>query len=443
MNQIQIFFILIGLSLLPSCQHISSNRKTANRELNNLKQVKIVPIKNRQQWHLSRTKTDKAWKISKGSKDITVAIIDTGIDVNHRDLRDNLWVNRAEHEGIRGVDDDKNGYIDDIHGWNYSDNNADVMDHHGHGTHVAGIIGGRGEICKSGIAPQVRLMILKYYNPNASGAVNLDNTIKSIQYAVKNGADIINFSGGGFEPNKREKEAIRQAFKKNILFVTAAGNEYSNLKKKPFYPASYKGLPNILSVGASDFSDNNASFSNFSKIRESSSDSAGAISVHAPGTKIYSTLPKNKCGFLTGTSQSTPIFSGGAVLIKAHKKHLDTPEKIINHLIGTAAQNKNLKGKSRSGGVANFHLTLGSDIASVFINGKGKVDKDIPKKLKEYQGLSDLQLATENAYKKWSNRKTASKGKPVSNRKPSSIDSSKKETRIELIAPSSWIPLFQ
>ena len=220
----------------------------------------------KEKWDLKKTNVKKAWlKFSKGSKDIVVAVIDTGIDVNHEDLQANIWKNPKEIPG-NNIDDDKNGYIDDIHGWNFVKNNNNVNDTHGHGTHIAGIIGAEGGNGKglSGVAPKVSLMVLKYYSPNDDGKNNLQNTVKAIEYAVKNGAHIINYSGGGLEGNSKEKAAIQEAERKGILFVAAAGNEKSNMDKSSYYPASYQ-LSNILPVTATDPSDKVLKSSNWGK----------------------------------------------------------------------------------------------------------------------------------------------------------------------------------
>ena len=355
-------YLLISLFLI-SCTHIDKgfryvNQSNQKRRLIHLGKTHPLPQKDNLEWHLKVTQTEKAWQISKGNKNTIVAVIDTGMDIHHLDLKENLWVNLKEKNGTKGVDDDQNGFIDDVHGWNFSDNNPQVMDYHGHGTHVAGIIGGRGGLCQPGVAPNVSLMVLKYYSPNKSAGSNLKNTIKSIQYAVDNGAHIINFSGGGSHPNEDEKNAIYKAFQKNILFVTAAGNQGSDIDHKHYYPASYS-LPNILSVGSSDQSDHHSNFSNRGK----------AIQVHAPGTKIYSTLPNNRCGFLTGTSQSTPIFSGGAVLLKNHKS-IHRPSEIIQYLTKSADFKNSLKGKSKTGGRANFYKALSLEDFRVAVNGR-------------------------------------------------------------------------
>ncbi len=352
------YLLYFSLLLSVSCSHLKEAREINQKQRNlELGSPYALPESEKLEWHLNITKTQKAWQISKGNKDIIVAIIDTGIDTSHSDLKENLWINKAEKEGKKGIDDDSNGFVDDIHGWNFADNSNVVMDYHGHGTHVAGIIGGKGKVCKPGVAPQVSLMILKYYSPGASGVINLTNTINSIHYAIQNGAHIINFSGGGPQANEEERKAVELALEKNILLVTAGGNEKSNIEEKPYYPASY-GLPNILAVGASDRSDKHSNFSNRGKF----------IKAHAPGTKIYSTLPSGRCGFLTGTSQSTPIFTGGAVLVKHYKK-LDMPSDIISYLSKTTDFKFDLKDKSETGGRANFYMALGSEDSNTAVDG--------------------------------------------------------------------------
>src|SRR5262249_8498251 len=152
-----------------------------------------------------------------------------------------------------GIDDDGNGFVDDIHGWNFTDGTNDVMDEHGHGTHVAGIIGAkqRGLSGSIGVSPDVSLMILKYYDPTQNGRNNLINTIRAMKYAIRMGADIINYSGGGSLRSTDEEKVLLEAAEKNVLVVAAAGNEGENSDYHHYYPANY-GLPNILSVTALD-----------------------------------------------------------------------------------------------------------------------------------------------------------------------------------------------
>jgi len=142
-------------------------------------------------WDLEVIKAKKAWlKFSTGSKDIVVAVIDTGIDINHPDLKDNIWKNPKEIPN-NNIDDDNNGFVDDVHGWNFVPNNNNLSDDHGHGTHIAGIIGavGGNGIGISGVAPKVSLMALKYYHPKRTD--NRSNTVRAIHYAIDNGAHIL------------------------------------------------------------------------------------------------------------------------------------------------------------------------------------------------------------------------------------------------------------
>ena len=329
-------------------------------------------------WDLEKIKAQEAWlQFSKGSRDIVVAVIDTGIDINHPDLADNIWKNPREIPG-NNKDDDGNGYVDDIHGWNFVCNrkqnpkcigNANVHDTHGHGTHIAGIIGavGGNNIGLSGVAPKVSLMALKYYDPRDNGKNNLKNTVKAIEYAVKNGAHIINYSGGGLEPNQGEQNAIRKAEKKGILFVAAAGNEASNIDNKTrYYPARYP-FNNILPVTATDTFDQVLNSSNYgTTVHES-----------APGRNILSTLPGGKYGHMTGTSQATAVATGSAVLIMAYYKN-KTARFALKHLKMTGDLKDHLKGKVSQRRRLNIFRALQArgktvNFADEEVSAKGKI----------------------------------------------------------------------
>jgi thermitase len=289
-------------------------------------------------WGLSLTNTFSAWEISQGSSDVTVAIIDTGIDVNHPSLRENLWVNPGET--LNGLDDDGNGYIDDIHGWNFADNSNDLTDRHGHGTHVAGII--------QGSAPKVKLMILKYYDSKATGAANLLNTVKAIQYATKMKARIINYSGGGTDKYREEEQALQRAQAQKILVVAAAGNERNNSDIIHFYPADY-GYANIVSVTAIDENQRVLSSSNYG---------IKTVDIAAPGKDIYSTLPGGKFGTMTGTSQATAFVTGAAALWLGQNPGVQDPEKVISILTKTGFQNDGLIGKTKNETRLDMYRTL-------------------------------------------------------------------------------------
>jgi thermitase len=285
-------------------------------------------------WGIKKTAVEDAWKISVGSKDIIVAVIDTGIDINHKDLSNNLWVNKGEvgldangkDRATNGIDDDGNGFIDDVHGWNFVSNNGDLKDNHGHGTHIAGIIGAEGGngFGVAGVAPKVSIMAIKYYDPTVPNANNLQNTIKAIRYATKMGAKIINYSGGGLEYSAEEYEAIKGAKDKGALFVAAAGNERSNSDKNHYYPADYP-LPNIISVTASNETNNVLPSSNYGQF---------TVDIQAPGSNIYSTLPGNTFANMTGTSQATAFATGVAVLVWGHYKDFNA-EQVKKYILRT------------------------------------------------------------------------------------------------------------
>lgn len=298
-----------------------------------------------EKWGLLMTDAKKAWTVTKGSKDIVVAIIDTGADIHHADLQNSFWVNKGEsgldksghNKANNGIDDDGDGLVDDVYGWNFVDNNNSVDDTHGHGTHIAGIIGatdhnGRGI---SGIAPNVSLMILKYYDPK-DAASSLKNTVKAIDFAVSHGANIINYSGGGLDPSPAEKQALERAQRKGVLVVAAAGNERSNSDIRAYYPADY-GLPNIISITAIDKAKN---------ILPSSNYGVKSVDLAAPGNDIFSTLPNGKYGYLTGTSQATAFVTGVAALVMANNRDFNAQD-VIKYLTRTGDVENQLDGKTR------------------------------------------------------------------------------------------------
>ncbi|MGZ3690850.1 MAG: S8 family peptidase [Pseudobdellovibrio sp.] len=282
---------------------------------------------------------------------VTVAVIDTGLDVNHREFKDSLWTNEGEigldkfgHDKSNNqIDDDDNGFVDDVHGWNFVSNSNDLLDSMGHGTHVSGII--KNESGRSpSLKKEIKLMILKYYDANCTDSENVDNTVKAINYAVKMGAQVINYSGGGSLPNKYERMAIEKANQSKIIFVAAAGNNKSNTDINNYFPADY-GLENIISVAATDNSGNLVNFSNYGM---------NTVDVGAPGKQIFSTLPNNEYGFMSGTSQSTAFVTGIVAQRLAHYGSAQDPEKIKSEVLKMARYNKTLAGKTK------FQLALTS-----------------------------------------------------------------------------------
>lgn len=277
------------------------------------------------------------------NRKITVAVIDTGADVSHPGLRGDIWKNPGESgldalgrdKATNGVDDDGNGFIDDFQGWNFSSNTNDVRDNNGHGTHIAGIIGGSNGTFSSA-ASDVNLMILKYYDPFSNGLNNLEASIRAIDYAIQMKADIINYSAGGIQRSVAEEAAVRRAQKAGILFIAAAGNEKSNSDYVKYFPANY-GLSNILSVTAID-SDH--------KVLPSSNYGVNSVDLAAPGKNILSTLPGGLYGTMTGTSQATAAVSATAARVMAKNPFLSMAQ-IAQILIKTGAPEKNLWGKTK------------------------------------------------------------------------------------------------
>jgi len=310
-----------------------------------------------QAWGLKKSDAARAWSVTKGSRDIVVAVIDTGIDVKHEDLAANLWHNPGEtgkdamgrDKATNGIDDDGNGFVDDVYGWNFVSNNNKLDDNHGHGTHIAGIIGAQAGNGKgiTGIAPEVSLMILKYYDPKVPGTDNLRNTVAAIRYAVKMGANIINYSGGGTEFSQEEHDAIAEAEKKGILFVAAAGNERSNSDQYHYYPADYK-LRNIISVTAIDPS---------TQVLASSNYGVETVDIAAPGQNILSCLPGNSYGYMTGTSQATAFVSGAAALVMAHKQFFKA-EDVKKYILSTGDAQTQLASKTRTSRQLNLYKAL-------------------------------------------------------------------------------------
>lgn len=247
--------------------------------------------------------------LSNGKSPARMAVLDTGIDVNHEALANVIWTNTGEIPG-NGLDDDQNGFRDDIHGWNFADNDGDLTDCDGHGTHVAGIVAQTvqdifSENDSTNTSPSsIEIIGLKFLGCDGVGSTS--NAIKAIDYAIDNGAKVLNNSWGNNVYSYALHEAINRSYLARTLFVAAAGNNQSNNDIEPFYPASYP-VPNVISVAATDLNDNFAvNISNF-----------GSLSVHeaAPGVRILSTYPDNQYALLSGTSMAAPFVSGVATLM--------------------------------------------------------------------------------------------------------------------------------
>lgn len=328
---------LLALTLVTSAALASGTKKDlySNKELvSKYTSWGIDPSYKKSSINLELT-----WKKFKKQKDIVVAVIDTGIQFNHPFLKNNIYT-------VKGKSGSTNYGVD------FSGNKKTLTpsDSHGHGTHVSGII--------KSIFPEVKLLSLKYYNPNASGQKNLQSTIEALRYAVQQNVDIINYSGGGPEPSVAEQKILLEAEKKGILVIAAAGNEKSNIdiKKNAYYPASY-GLSNIITVGAHD---------EFNRVIASSNWGRKSVDIAAPGFRIKSAIPGNGAGLMTGTSQATAFVSGVAALIKSNYPKLNY-EQIKNIILSSSLKVSKLKGKVLGGGKLDALRAL--EVAE-HVNGK-------------------------------------------------------------------------
>ncbi len=256
------------------------------------------------QWGLYAVEAFAAWGIEEGDPSVVVGVIDTGIDYMHPDLHDNIWINEAEKNGIEGKDDDGNGYIDDIYGYDFADNDVDPMDKAGHGTHVAGIIAavtGNGQGI-AGSAPGVRLMPLKVEPDSEEGFAEAD-IIEAMEYAQEKGVHIFNCSYGSSASSEIEYGIIQELVRYNTILVCAAGNDGLNndLPENGNYPSDYD-LDNIISVAASNDTGSLDSLSNYGKV---------SVDLMAPGVDILSAYPHSTDAKIIAGGGGTEIAANG------------------------------------------------------------------------------------------------------------------------------------
>jgi subtilisin family serine protease len=283
----------------------------------------------------------EAWKVTKGSEDVVVAVLDSGVDYTHEDLVNNMSIRPAN---VPEYTDNELGTINDINGFNADDKQADPMDDNGHGTHCAGIIGAEGDngIGVSGINQHVKIMPLKFLGRMGNGSTAA--AIEAINYVIdrkQHGVNvrIISASWGSNSNSKALKDTIRAAGDAGILFVAAAGNDGSNNDRWPHYPSNYN-LPNLISVAALDRADSLASFSNFG---------IKSVQVAAPGKAILSTWLGDGYREASGTSMATPYVSGVAALVVASEPSISMAE-LRKRILSTVDKLPALDGKVASGG---------------------------------------------------------------------------------------------
>lgn len=287
----------------------------------------------------------KAWKITTGSKKVIVAIIDTGVDREHPELKENMWINETESNGAQGIDDDKNGVVDDIYGYDFFNNDSDPSDDNGHGTFYAGIIGAKANngFGITGINWDVSIMPIKFLSNNGSGS--LENAIRAIDYASRNNAKILTNPWGGGSYSEILKQTIENTYKANQLFVAPAGAEGANNDLNPVYPASYD-VPNIISVASIHSTGKLSPFSNWG---------SNTVHVAAPGSNIYS-FTSEKIVSWSG-SMGCSFVSGISALLIAFEPTLSAVD-IKERLIRTSKPLWALKNKVLSGGIVSAYYAL-------------------------------------------------------------------------------------
>ena len=423
----RIVYVFLILSLLTVGNFVYAQGLTPNDPFYN------------QQWYLPKLNMPLIWSQETGKTNVVIAVIDSGIDVSHPDLHDNIWVNQKEILGD-GLDNDYNGYVDDVSGWDFVTNTNDPSPKYDsnclqnrtcnqdgifHGTFVAGVaaaIGNNG-IGITGVSWNTKIMPLRVLNEDGSG--NTQDVVRAINYAINNGADIINLSfvGDTFDPNL--EQALQRAYQKGLVIVAAAGNENLNgqtvnLDLAKMYPVCHTGTNGqriLIGVGASDENGKLAVFSNYG---------SSCIDVLAPGQDFYGALVYNPQiaefnkyygGPYSGTSLAAPVVAGLAALIKSYNPTLTNQQimdAIINNADNVDSQNPGYAGKLGKGLIdpvrifqslkilATFGQLIRGSNSSVYyyaLDGKRYVFPDTITYLSWYDNfknikqVSDLELA--------------------------------------------------
>ena len=311
------------------------------------------------QWQLNGDRAmgaRSAWGVSTGG-DVIVAVLDTGAQLDHPDLAANLWTNVDEVAG-NGIDDDANGFVDDVHGYDFAGKDGEPSDANGHGTAIAGVIGARGNngLGVTGVAWRAKLMIVQVLGANGSGSVY--NVAKGVRYATANGADVINLSMAGPDTAPELEAAIADAHAAGVVVVAAAGNTGADLDAKPAYPAS---SPNVIGVASTD---------DTGRLAPGSSFGAATVELAAPGENIVSTALGSRYETRSGTSQAAAHVAGTLALMAAAAPAASA-ETLRTRLLGGARA----KGLPVANGALDAAAALGAKATK-----RSKVRKAAPRK---------------------------------------------------------------
>lgn len=316
--------------------------------------IKILPFNNEANnivsastfnWHHYAVESYYAWNRGIYGSGVKVAVVDSGVDIEHELLEDSIAINTDEIPD-NGIDDDRNGYVDDVKGYDFFLDRPYVTDPAGHGTHVTGIIsaehleniGSASDLVSSknifGLAPQVRIIPVRFLGPQGEGDTN--GAIKAIDYAVAQGAKVINASWGGSECSQILINKLVSLESQDVLFVSAAGNNDLNVDQQPVYPG-YVESSTLINVASTDENGPLSSFSNYG---------LSSVDIAAPGRDIYSTYPGNQITKLSGTSMAAPLVSALAALIKSADPLLPMSE--VKRIIEGTGIDRNLEVETRA-----------------------------------------------------------------------------------------------
>jgi subtilisin family serine protease len=349
-----------GSSVEAVVQSLRSDPRVEFAEPNYETRIAAVPNDPQfsQQWSLQNTgqtggtpgadiHAPLAWDRTIGSQSLLIGVLDTGVEISHPDLAANIWVNLPEQSGGVGIDDDLNGYVDDVHGYDVVNNDGDPSDFNGHGTHVAGIIAARGSNGTGvvGVCWNASIVAIRILNDRGVGTVA--QAIAGLQYAKAIGVRVANLSWSVEQPSAALLQALQDAGAAGMVIVAAAGNGGLNDDVQPYYPASYR-LPYMISVAATDAKDRLAPYSNYGP---------ASVDIAAPGTAILSTWLSGTYKTLTGTSEAAPIVSGACGLLLARFPSLANTA-VKRAVLHSAETLPSLTGRVASGARLDAHLLV-------------------------------------------------------------------------------------